>query len=240
MKSILCILLFTGLSLMSMSQNNIDTVFAKHIVKIYPLNYFAGREINLAYEYVINNHTSVEIIGAWNFQDWVFVPHFLATGKTTTSVDFFPIFKYLGEGGQLRVEPSIGGSIRLNYRFYFNNRKRPIPLGPFLNAQFMYKQTLFDALYYQCDGHDDSLSLNKQALTCKVLLGYQARMLKKVSLGYYIGLGIRYQIIDATRFYSIRYDDYEHEMIENRDKRTQLSQIVTPTIHLGISIGYYF
>ncbi|MBC8321040.1 MAG: hypothetical protein H8E34_09985 [Bacteroidetes bacterium] len=45
-----------------MAQHYTDVVFAKRVIKTYPLNYFAGGEINLGYEQVVNNKESFEII----------------------------------------------------------------------------------------------------------------------------------------------------------------------------------
>ncbi len=221
------------------TQNNSDSVFAKNVIKTYPLNYLTGGEINIGYETIIDYNSSFEIIGAYNFKDWIVVPHF-SSAKSETKTNYFNFISFLEEGGQPSLVPSKGGSIRLNYRYYFGKKNRPIPLGTFVNTQLMYKHTRFNELFYQCDYHADSINAKKQAVTVKVLLGNQTKIFDKISFSYYFGLGIRYHHVLATSYYSNRYDDEKGELIESWDKKTQRVKTIMPTLHLGISFGYYF
>lgn len=224
---------------MILAQNKNDSVFAKNVIKTYPLLYLTGGEVNIGYESIINYNTSFEIIAAYNFNDWLVVPHF-SSAKSATKTNYFQFLSYLEEGGQPSMESSKGGSVRLNYRYYFGKNKRPIPLGKFINAQLMYKHTRFEDLYYTCDYHSDSIAANKNAITLKVLMGYQTNIIEKISFSYYFGLGIRYHVVAATSYYSTRYNDEKNEWIDSWDKKTQLTKTLMPTLHLGISFGYFF
>ena len=220
-----------------MAQTNPDSVFVKHIIRTYPLNYFAAGEINLGYEHVINNKESYEIILAWNFRDWVVIPSYI-TGASNSTAQFLPS-SFLDEGGLPVLIPSLGGSFRFNYRHYFTKNK-PMPLGAYYSPQFMFKHTVFNDLYRCYEGYCDSLKITKNAVTLKFLIGYQSRIFKNFSIDYYFGVGFRYQNEKAIRYYCKRWKENPDEFTEDTEKVTKTLNFYTPTIHLGLSIGYFF
>ena len=240
MKNISIILLGILLtSLGVLGQTVDDSVFAKHVIKTYPLNYFVGGEINLGYEQVVNRKESFEIILAWNFKDWVVIPSGSKLSNGGSHGGVFSPVSLLEEGGQPTIIPSTGGSVRFNYRHYFNKNK-PMPLGAYYSPQFMFKHTNFNDLFIDDEYYDDSIKITKNAVTLKFLLGYQNLIFNKLSIDYYIGAGFRYQTQKAIRFYRIRWDEDIGEFTENTDRITYTSSIFIPTFHLGFSVGYFF
>ncbi len=216
-----------------------DSVFAKNAITTYPLNYFSAGEINLGYEHVINNKESYEIILAWNFADWSFAYSGSGGNTSSSSTGLLKPLQLIEEGGAPSLIPSIGGSVRFNYRFYFTDNK-PMPLGAYFGPQFMFKHTNFNNLYKCDEYYCDSLNISKNAITLKVLLGYQSRIFKRGLINYYIGAGFRYQAEKATRYYRKRWYDNPNDFTEDTDKITNRLNILTPTFHLGVSVGYFF
>lgn len=237
MKTFLSIFIVTCIPLLSLSQNTSDTLFAKHVLKTYPLNYIYG-EINLGYEFVIGRKSSVEIIGAWNFKDWVATPSgFSNDSKPRVNLIEPPIMAMGSEYPKLL--PSVGGSIRFNYRYYLQSHK-PMPLGTYISAQLMYKLTHFSNIYSSHENGGDSMNITKHAITLKFLFGAQYQVFKKISFNYYLGAGFRYQPEKATRFYYKKYNIDTGELTEGKDDTTITVHYFTPTVHMGISIGYFF
>lgn len=222
-----------------MAQSNPDSVFAKHVIRTYPLNYFAGGEINLGYEQVINNKESFEIILAWNFKDWIFVPSGVDLNNGSSRSGVLRPLDLMDEGSFPAFIPSKGGSIRLNYRYYFTKNK-PMPLGAYIGPQFMFKHTNFDDKYVADDYHSDSIKIMKNAVTLKFLLGYQSRISNRFSIDYYIGAGFRYQSQKAIRYYRIEWDEEVGDHIVDTERITNTSNLIIPTLHLGISVGCFF
>lgn len=238
MKKFLSILIVTCIPLLSLSQNTTDTIFAKHVLKTYPLNYFSSGEINLGYEYVIGHKSSIEIIGAWNFKDWVLTPVGFSYYRNP-GVKLITLTGFAEDGEYPKLLPCEGGSIRFNYRYYLSSHK-PMPLGAFINAQLMYKLTYFSNIYNSHEYGGDSMNITKHAITLKFLLGAQYQVFEKISINLYIGMGIRYQPESATRFYYREYDSSTEETTEYQDNTTMVVYYITPTVHIGISIGYFF
>ncbi len=73
-----------------------------------------------------------------------------------------------------------------------------------------------------------------------MLVGYQARVFNKISIDYYVGAGFRCQAQKAIRYYRKSWD-YDLEVYtEDTDRAVNTMELFTPTIHLGISFGYFF
>ena len=219
-----------------MAQSISDTMFAKHVIRTYPLNYVAGGEINLGYEQVINRNSSYEIILAWNFRDWVFIPSGAERNAGGSSSGMLDPFAY---NGVPSLKPSVGGSIRLNYRHYFTKNK-PMPLGAYISPQFMFKHTNFNELYVIDEFCSDSIKISKNAITLKVLLGYQSKVFNRLSINYYFGAGFRYQSQKVIRYYRKSWYHDNNVYVEDTDNVINRIEIFAPTLHLGISIGYFF
>lgn len=237
MNSLLSVLIIICVPLLSFSQNINDTLFAKLVLKTYPLNYAYG-EINLGYEYVLGQKSSVEIIGAWNYKDWVVTPSGFSYDRESGLSQIVP--PVMSEGSEYpKLLPSVGGSIRFNYKFYLQSHK-PMPLGTYISAQLMYKLTHFSNIYSSHEYGGDSMNITKHAMTLKFLFGAQYQVFKKISFSYFLGAGIRYQPEKATRFYYREHNIDTGETIESEDNTTVTVHYFTPTVHLGVSVGYFF
>lgn len=239
MNSLLSVLIIICVPLLSFSQNINDTLFAKQVLKTYPLNYlpYCG-EINLGYEFVIGPKSSVEIIGAWNYKDWVVTPSGFSYYRKPGLNQIVPPGIAMGSEYP-KLYPSVGGSIRFNYRYYLQSHK-PMPLGTYISAQLMYKLTHFSNIYSSHEYGGDSMNITKHAMTLKFLFGAQYQVFKKISFSYFLGAGMRYQPEKATRFY-YRVDNIDTgETTESEDNTTITVHYFTPTVHLGVSVGYFF
>ena len=208
------------------AQDEADSTLTKHIIKIYPISYMLGGEVNISYERFTNKKFSYEIIAAWNYRDYIFI-------KPST---FLP-FSFFSYSPTLEFHPSVGGSLRLNIKKYKNTSK---PIGWYRSIQLMYKFTHFNNLSFRDDYYKENLNANKQLIAVKYLWGYHSRLPGKFVINYYFGFGMRVIFQKNMVFYSITENTETGELIEDFSQRNTSITMFTPTLHLGFGIAYIF
>ncbi len=217
-----------------LSQNYQDSVPLQNCIKIYPLNYASSNEINLAYERVISKVSSVEIIVAYNYKDIVY---FEPGSNRGLQIGAIP-FNYL-ERGSPKSHYSQGGSVRLEYRRYYDKRRKA-PVGRYISPQLMYKIGSMKNIRYSGEYYSEYYDLLQQSLTAKLLFGVQTRI-RSIAIDYYCGFGLRFKNQITTRHrYTIETVDYERIWVNDNNHTKFSYNYFYPTLHFGVSLGVMF
>jgi hypothetical protein len=202
----------------------------KHLIKTYPLDLTFNTEASLAYEAVVTRRTSIEVIIGYNFSDFV---HY--------NDGNYPFTLFFSESpSKPKTFPAQEASINLNYRFYISPDKKA-PIGKYISPQEMYKNAYIKNQTNTGDYYFDSLNINKLVYAVRVTIGMLQITSKHLTLDIYTGLGARWINQTEHIFYRKTEDsDVPGEYIEDNTPRTDIMQIISPSIHLGFSLGVCF
>lgn len=241
MKRYLRIVLLTLLSLFCSviiyAQDTIKNNVKNNIIKIYPINYAFGKEINLGYEHLFDQKTSFEIKLAWHYEDYFY------------SINGYLPLEYIESGGGVVYGnswlPAKGISVNTGIKFYFNNQEQS-PLGVFFNPVIMIKSSRTSNVFSDNHCTIESLNINKTVFALKTLWGAQALVFNNLTIEMYFGIGARMSNYKDEVYYQLKYESIdegqcdENNFTEDFSTHYRKRQVFTHTFHLGINIGFAF
>ncbi len=208
----------------TVAQDSIPNSSTKNIFKLYIPNDIVGNEMNLAFEHVFSKSESMEVVLAYHYKEH----YFMNQGGLIPEI-------WWSNCECKETSPAIGGSIRLSYRHYFNKRKNA-PFGGYFSPQLMYKYSIATIDYYGEGDYYDKINIRKNAFTLKMIWGHQLPLFKRFTFDYFGGLGFRTIFKRENTIYRDRWGDGNGEDTNIVDHYFLFS----PTLHLGISVGFGF
>ncbi len=230
MKKLTGFLVFIFVCNTVLAQNDSVAFKPVYIVKTNPLNYFTINEINISYERLISGKSGYEISFAWNYTDVYLI----------SNSGLGPELMFLCECR--KVLPSKGVSLQLGYRSYFNKKKKA-PLGGYFSPQLMLKFNTATVYGYGFDPEacNRDIKINKNIVGAKALWGHQSNISGKIFIEYYAGVGIS---MNFQRENTLRQSSFDYETGEMTEeyfkKNVTYYYILSPTVHLGLKLGFLF
>jgi hypothetical protein len=204
------------------------------IFRTYPTNLALIYEFNFAYETNFDNNNSIEILLGSSIKEHIYhVPIFM--------LSIFEDYDYNSD----EILPSKNALTRISYKRYFG-RGDNTPFRYFYATQLLMKYSFINNYIYEdfYDGrYSELVDIQKAKIGINLLFG-KNYINHNFTLGWHIGLGMRYTYYYRTQYWE-EYFPENDEIGETdgyffHDKKTRSHYgMIKPSVNFGISLGYY-
>ena len=203
---------------------DLDSINNMFVLKTYPFLYLS--EVNFGLEFISNRKFSHEIIVAYHFSD-----------SYIRYLDGFIIDNFLESESFHSASPKYGVSLRYNLSLI---KRKKANLWRNITFQLMLKRTEFEDLTNVYEYSYENLDVSKTVIGFKFLPSYSKIVGKHFYLNYYVGVGWRFMFYKQEIFHTEYTNPDTGEVTINNNIEISKGVSYTPTLHIGISLGYVF